>query len=42
MKVRRVSRRDWAKEYLGLEIAIKLVTGIEEAIDPHPRLQLRA
>ena len=33
MKVRRVSRRDWAKEYLGLEIAIKLVTGIEEAID---------
>ena len=33
MKVRRVSRRDWAKEYLGLEIAIKLVSGIEEAID---------
>ena len=31
MKVRRVSRRDWAKEYLGLEIAIKLVSGIEEA-----------
>src|SRR5699024_5272709 len=29
----RVSRRDWAKEYLGLEIAIKLVSGIEEAID---------
>ena len=33
MKVRRVSRRDWAKEYLGLEIAIKLVSGIEEAIE---------
>ncbi|MGO1289947.1 MAG: glutamate-5-semialdehyde dehydrogenase [Brevibacterium linens] len=33
MKIRRVSRRDWAKEYLGLEIAIKLVSGIEEAID---------
>lgn len=33
MRVRRVSRRDWAKEYLGLEIAIKLVSGIEEAID---------
>ncbi|SMX80410.1 glutamate-5-semialdehyde dehydrogenase [Brevibacterium iodinum ATCC 49514] len=33
MKVRRVSRRDWAKEYLGLEIAIKIVSGIEEAID---------
>ncbi|WP_373270393.1 glutamate synthase-related protein, partial [Brevibacterium aurantiacum] len=28
MKIRRVSRRDWAKEYLGLEIAIKLVSGI--------------
>ncbi|WP_166971492.1 glutamate-5-semialdehyde dehydrogenase [Brevibacterium atlanticum] len=33
MKIKRVSRRDWAKEYLGLEIAIKLVSGIEEAID---------
>lgn len=33
MKVRRVSRRDWAKEYLGLEIAIKIVSDIEEAID---------
>ncbi|WP_210605344.1 glutamate-5-semialdehyde dehydrogenase [Brevibacterium oceani] len=33
MKIKRVSRRDWAKEYLGLEIAVKLVSGIEEAID---------
>ncbi|PMB99088.1 glutamate-5-semialdehyde dehydrogenase [Brevibacterium luteolum] len=33
VKVRRVSRRDWAKEYLGLEIAIKLVAGLDEAIE---------
>ncbi|MCI4009945.1 glutamate-5-semialdehyde dehydrogenase [Brevibacterium sp. ZH18] len=33
MKVRRVSRRDWAKEYLDLELAVKIVSGIEEAID---------
>lgn len=33
MKIKRVSRRDWAKEYLGLEVAVKLVSGIEEAID---------
>lgn len=33
MKVRRVSRRDWAKEYLGLELAVKLVSGIDEAIE---------
>ena len=33
MKVKRVSRRDWAKEYLDLELAVKLVSGIDEAID---------
>lgn len=33
MKVKRVTRRDWAKEYLGLELAVKLVSGIDEAID---------
>ena len=33
MKIRRVSRRDWAKEYLDLELAIKLVSGIDEAIE---------
>lgn len=33
MRIRRVSRRDWAKEYLDLELAVKLVSGIDEAID---------
>lgn len=33
MKVRRVTRRDWAKEYLGMEIAVKVVADVEEAID---------
>ena len=33
MKVKRVSRRDWAKEYLDLELAVKVVSGIDEAID---------
>ncbi len=33
MKIRKVSRRDWAKEYLDLELAVKIVTGIDEAID---------
>ncbi|MGO2037449.1 MAG: glutamate-5-semialdehyde dehydrogenase [Brevibacterium sp.] len=33
MKIKRVSRRDWAKEYLGLELAVKLVSGIDEAIE---------
>ncbi len=33
MKVRKVSRRDWAKEYLGMEIAIKVVGDIDEAIE---------
>lgn len=33
MKVKRVSRRDWAKEYLGLELAVKVVSGIDEAIE---------
>ncbi len=33
VKVRRVSRRDWAKEYLGLEIAVKLVSSLDEAIE---------
>ncbi|WP_434965126.1 glutamate-5-semialdehyde dehydrogenase [Brevibacterium casei] len=33
MRISRVSRRDWAKEYLDLELAVKLVSGIDEAID---------
>ncbi|AOP53521.1 MULTISPECIES: glutamate-5-semialdehyde dehydrogenase [Brevibacterium] len=33
MKVKRVSRRDWAKEYLDLELAVKVVSGIDEAIE---------
>lgn len=33
MRIRRVSRRDWAKEYLDLQLAVKLVSGIDEAID---------
>ncbi|GAA3845828.1 glutamate-5-semialdehyde dehydrogenase [Brevibacterium ammoniilyticum] len=33
MRIRRVSRRDWAKEYLDLELAVKLVSGIDEAIE---------
>ena len=33
MKVRRVSRRDWAKEYLDLEIAVKIVGSLDEAVD---------
>lgn len=33
MKIRRVTRRDWAKEYLGLELAVKLVSSVDEAID---------
>ncbi|GAA2088957.1 MULTISPECIES: glutamate-5-semialdehyde dehydrogenase [Brevibacterium] len=33
VKIRRVTRRDWAKEYLGLEIAVKLVASIDEAIE---------
>ena len=31
--IRRVARRDWAKEYLGLEIAVKIVAGLDEAIE---------
>lgn len=33
MKVKRVSRRDWAKEYLDLDLAVKVVSGIDEAIE---------
>src|SRR5699024_4895779 len=33
MKIRRVTRRDWAKEYLGMELAVKLVSSVDEAID---------
>lgn len=33
IRIRRVSRRDWAKEYLGLEIAIKLVASLDDAIE---------
>jgi glutamate-5-semialdehyde dehydrogenase len=33
MKIRRVTRRDWAKEYLALELAVKIVPGIDEAIE---------
>ncbi|MFB9775662.1 glutamate-5-semialdehyde dehydrogenase [Brevibacterium otitidis] len=33
VRIRRVSRRDWAKEYLGLEIAIKLVASLDDAIE---------
>lgn len=33
VKVRRVTRRDWAKEYLGLEIAVAVVGDLEEAIE---------
>lgn len=33
MKIRRVTRRDWAKEYLGLELAVKLVANVDEAIE---------
>lgn len=33
MRIRRGSRRDWAKEYLDLELAVKLVSGIDEAIE---------
>ena len=33
MKVKRVSRRDWAKEYLDLELAVKVVSGIDDAIE---------
>src|SRR5690625_2605107 len=33
MRIRRVTRRDWAKEYLGLELAVKLVATVDEAID---------
>lgn len=31
--VKRVARRDWAKEYLGAELAVKIVGGLDEAID---------
>ncbi|WAL40606.1 glutamate-5-semialdehyde dehydrogenase [Brevibacterium sp. BRM-1] len=33
MRVRKVTRRDWAKEYLGMEIAIKAVRDVDEAIE---------
>ncbi|GAA2002986.1 glutamate-5-semialdehyde dehydrogenase [Brevibacterium samyangense] len=33
MKIRRVSRRDWATEYLALEIAVKIVPGLDDAIE---------
>lgn len=33
VKLQRVSRKDWAKEYLDLEIAIKVVKDVEAAIE---------
>lgn len=33
MKIRRVTRRDWAKEYLDLELAVRLVSSVDEAIE---------
>lgn len=33
VKIRRVTRRDWAKEYLDLEIAVAIVGSLDEAID---------
>ena len=33
MRTKRVTRRDWAKEYLQLELAVKIVAGLDEAIE---------
>jgi glutamate-5-semialdehyde dehydrogenase len=33
MRIRRVTRRDWAKEYLDLELAVRLVASVDEAIE---------
>lgn len=33
MKIRRVTRRDWAKEYLDLQLAVRLVSSVDEAIE---------
>lgn len=33
VKIRRVTRRDWAKEYHDLEIAVRIVADVEEAIE---------
>lgn len=32
VKIKRATRRDWVREYLGLEIAIAVVPGLDEAI----------
>mgnify|MGYP001759002809 FL=1 len=33
VRIRRVTRRDWAKEYHDLEIAVRIVSDIDEAIE---------
>ncbi|WGW13965.1 glutamate-5-semialdehyde dehydrogenase [Saxibacter everestensis] len=33
VRIRRANRRDWVKEYLGLDIAVAVVSDIEEAIE---------
>ena len=33
VRTKRVTRRDWAKEYLALELAVKIVADIDEAIE---------